>query len=114
MIIETFLFKSNIGKIFSSIILQSTLDNYCKACYAINAKRTLQGGDDLKTSIPELRKKNKLSQEELALAVGVTRQTITSIEVGKYTASLVLAYKIARYFDKTIEEVFDFSEVEEI
>ena len=68
----------------------------------------------MKTSIPELRKKNKLSQEELALAVGVTRQTITSIEVGKYTASLVLAYKIARYFDKTIEEVFDFSEVEEI
>jgi len=67
----------------------------------------------MKTSIPELRKKNKLSQEELALAVGVTRQTITSIEVGKYTASLTLAYKIARYFGKTIEEVFDFSELEE-
>jgi len=46
--------------------------------------------------------------------VGVTRQTITSIEVEKYTASLVLAYKIARYFDMTIEEIFDFSEVEEI
>jgi putative transcriptional regulator len=69
-------------------------------------------GDDLKTMIPELRKKNKLSQEELALAVGVTRQTITSIEVGKYTASLVLAYKIAKHFGKTIEEVFDFSETE--
>lgn len=68
----------------------------------------------MKTIIPELRKKYKLSQEELALAVGVTRQTITSIEIGKYTASLVLAYKIARHFDKTIEEVFDFSEVEEI
>ena len=67
----------------------------------------------MKTSIPELRKQNKLSQEELASAVGVTRQTITSIEVGKYTASLVLAYKIAKYFDKTIEEIFDFSEVEE-
>jgi len=66
----------------------------------------------LKTMIPELRKKNKLSQEELALAVGVTRQTITSIEIGKYTASLVLAYKIARYFNKSIEEVFDFSDVE--
>ena len=66
----------------------------------------------MKTAIPELRKKNKLSQEELALAVGVTRQTITSIEVGKYTASLVLAYKIAKYFGKPIEEVFDFSEVE--
>ena len=65
----------------------------------------------MKTAIPELRKRNKLSQEELALAVGVTRQTITSIEVGKYTASLVLAYKIAKYFDKAIEEVFDFTEV---
>ena len=68
----------------------------------------------MKTTIPELRKKNKLSQEELALAVGVTRQTITSVEVGKYTASLVLAYKIAKYFGLTIEEVFDFSDVEEI
>jgi putative transcriptional regulator len=74
----------------------------------------MQGGDDVKTKIPELRKNNKLSQEELALAVGVTRQTITSIEVGKYTASLVLAYKIAKYFGKNIEEVFDFSEVEVI
>ena len=67
----------------------------------------------MKTRIPELRRKNKLSQEELAQAVGVTRQTITSIECGKYTASLVLAYKIAHYFGLTIEAVFDFSEVEE-
>ena len=65
----------------------------------------------MKTIIPQLRKQRKLSQEELALAVGVTRQTITSIEVGKYTASLALAYKIARYFGKTIEEIFDFSEL---
>lgn len=43
----------------------------------------------------------------LAGAVGVTRQTITSIEVEKYTASLQLAYKIAKYFNLTIEEVFD-------
>ncbi len=67
----------------------------------------------MKTKIKELRKANKLSQGELAEAVGTTRQTITSIEVGKYTASLVLAYKIAHYFDLTIEEVFDFSEVDE-
>ena len=67
----------------------------------------------MKTRIRELRKAAKLSQEELAEAVGTTRQTITSIEVGKYTASLVLAYKIARYFGLTIEEVFDFSEVKE-
>lgn len=66
----------------------------------------------MKTKIPELRKEHKLSQEELAIAVGVTRQTITSLEVGKYTASLVLAYKIANYFGKTIEEVFDFSTID--
>ena len=66
----------------------------------------------MKTIIPELRKKHRLSQEELAIAVGVTRQTITSIEIGKYTASLPLAYKIAKAFGKSIEEVFDFSGVE--
>ena len=67
----------------------------------------------MKTRIRELRKERKISQEELADAVGTTRQTITSIEVGKYTASLPLAYKIARFFGLTIEEVFDFSELED-
>ena len=67
----------------------------------------------MKTRIKELRKERKLSQEELATAVGTTRQTITSIEVGKYTASLPLAYKIARYFGLHIEDVFDFSEIDE-
>ena len=65
------------------------------------------------TRIPELRKARRLSQQELADAVGVTRQTITSLEVGKYTASLGLADKLARYFGLPIEQVFDFSEVEE-
>ena len=55
-----------------------------------------------------------MSPEELANAVGTTRQTITSIEVEKYTASLILAYKIAHYFGLPIEEVFDFSEIEDI
>jgi len=67
----------------------------------------------LRTKIAELRKQKKITQEELANAVGVTRQTITSIEVEKYTASLVLAHKIAKYFDSTIEEIFDFSDWEE-
>ena len=67
----------------------------------------------MKTKIRELRKERKLSQEELADAGGTTRQTITSIEVGKYTASLPLAYKIARFFGLTIEEVFDFSDLED-
>lgn len=64
----------------------------------------------MRTRIALLRKERKLSQEELALAVGVTRQTITSIESGKYTASLPLAFKIAHFFGLAIEEVFDFAE----
>ncbi len=67
----------------------------------------------MKTRIQELRKQCKLSQEELANHVGVTRQTITSLEVGKYTASLLLAHKIAKFFGMTIEEVFLFEEEDE-
>lgn len=66
----------------------------------------------MQTKLRELRRARKLSQEELADAVGTTRQTITSIETGKYIASLPLAYRLARYFGLTIEEVFDFSEWE--
>ena len=53
-----------------------------------------------------LRKSRKMTQEELARLVGVTRQPIISIESGKYTASLTLAMKIAKVFDKRVEEVF--------
>lgn len=60
--------------------------------------------------IQELRKANKISQAELADEMGVTRQTIISLEKGRYNASLELAFKIARYFGKTIEEVFIFEE----
>ena len=67
----------------------------------------------MQSKVRVLRKQHKLSQEELALAVGVTRQTITSIENEKYTASLILAYKIAPYFEMSIEEVFDFTKIEE-
>ena len=67
----------------------------------------------MKTKIRELRKQRKMSQEDLADAVGTTRQTITSIEVGKYTASLTLAYKIAHIFGMSIEEVFDFSDLDQ-
>lgn len=64
----------------------------------------------MKTRIQELRKQNKMSQEELAKAVGVTRQTITSLESEKYTASLVLAHKIAVVFQLTIEDIFLFED----
>ncbi|MCT2902971.1 transcriptional regulator [Streptococcus thermophilus] len=64
----------------------------------------------METKIQELRKANKISQAELSDEMGVTRQTIISLEKGRYNASLELAFKIARYFGKTIEEVFIFEE----
>lgn len=64
----------------------------------------------METKIQELRKANKISQAELADQMGVTRQTIILLEKGRYNASLELAFKIARYFGKTIEEVFIFEE----
>ena len=63
----------------------------------------------METKIKNL-KSNKVSQAELAEALGVTRQTIISLEKGRYNASLELAHKIARYFGMTIEEVFIFDE----
>lgn len=60
--------------------------------------------------IKELRKENNITQDELAGAVGVTRQTIISLENGKYNASLQLAHKIALYFKRSIEDIFIFEE----
>ena len=64
----------------------------------------------MKNRIQELRKAGRIRQEDLAEAVGVTRQTIISLENGKYNASLILAHRIARYFGKTTEEIFLFEE----
>ena len=64
----------------------------------------------MKNNIQNLRKTNKLTQENLADALDVSRQTIISIECGKYCPSLILAFKIANYFHKTIEEIFIYEE----
>lgn len=56
--------------------------------------------------VHELRKQHKITQENLANMVGVTRQTIISIENGKYQASLILALKLAKVFNMPVEEVF--------
>lgn len=61
----------------------------------------------MKNAIRELRSERSLSQAQLADAVGVSRQTIISIEGGRYTPSLPLALALARYFGRTVEEVFD-------
>jgi len=65
------------------------------------------------TRIQELRKEKKITQSELADAVDVTRQTVISLENGKYKASLVLAHKIAQFFGVSIEEVFIFDQEDE-
>ena len=67
----------------------------------------------MKNCIAELRKERRISQAELADAVDVTRQTIISLENGRYNASLLLAHRIASYFDLTIEQVFLFEEESE-
>jgi len=64
----------------------------------------------VKNRISALRRARKVTQEELGQAVGVTRQTIISLENGRYNASLQLAHRIARYFNCTIEDVFLFEE----
>ena len=62
--------------------------------------------------IAELRKERRISQAELADEVDVTRQTIISLENGRYNPSILLAFKIARYFGLTIEEIFIYEEDE--
>lgn len=64
----------------------------------------------MNNTIKDLRKQHNITQEDMAKAVGVTRQTIISLENGKYNASLQLAHKIACYFGTTIEQVFIFEE----
>ncbi len=64
----------------------------------------------MENRIREYRKKSGITQEELAEELGVTRQTIISLENGKYCASLLLAHKAARKFGTAIEELFIFEE----
>jgi putative transcriptional regulator len=67
----------------------------------------------VQNKIQELRKAKKVTQSELADAVSVTRQTIISLENGKYNASLILAHKIAQFFGVAIEEIFIFDQEDE-
>ena len=64
----------------------------------------------MKNRIEEIRKQKGIQQEEFAKSMGVSRQTISSLENGRYNPSILLAYKIAKYFDMTIEDVFLFDE----
>lgn len=64
----------------------------------------------MKNRLEELRRQRAIRQEDLAQALGVSRQTVISLEKGKYNPSLALAFKLARYFGLPIEDIFDDSD----
>ena len=66
----------------------------------------------MKNRIESIRKERGIRQDEFAKMMGVSRQTISSLETGRYNPSIYLAYKMAKFFEMTIEEVFIFDEEE--
>lgn len=64
----------------------------------------------MKNRLEELRRQQGITQEELAMAMEVSRQTIGSLECGRYNPSILLAIKIAKYFHKTVEDIFIYEE----
>lgn len=64
----------------------------------------------MKNRLEEIRKKRGITQEDLAAVLEVSRQTICSLENGRYNPSILLAFKISRYFNLTIEEIFIYEE----
>lgn len=64
----------------------------------------------MKNKIEQIRKQQGIRQEDFARSMGVSRQTISSLETGRYNPSIFLAYKIAKYFGMSIEDVFIFDE----
>ena len=64
----------------------------------------------MKNRIEQIRKERGIRQDEFAKLMGVSRQTISSLETGRYNPSIFLAYKIAKFFELTIEEIFIFEE----
>ena len=76
----------------------------------MNVKHTLHEEDAMNNRIEEIRKAKGIRQEDFAKVLGVSRQTISSLETGRYNPSIQLAHKIARYFGLTIEDVFLFDE----
>ena len=83
--------------------------------YTVNVKQALlcERVKDMKNRLEMLRKERGVRQEDLAQALGVSRQTVISLEKGKYNPSLALAFRLARYFAVPIEEIFDDSDERE-
>lgn len=77
---------------------------------AMESKLSIGEEAAVKNRLEELRKARGVKQEDLAAALEVSRQTIGSLENGRYNPSILLAYKIARYFDMSIEDIFIYEE----
>ncbi|WP_461653346.1 helix-turn-helix transcriptional regulator [Methanosarcina sp.] len=76
----------------------------------MESKHSIEGDTSLKNRLEILRKQKGIKQEELAKVLEVSRQTIGSLENGRYNPSIILAFKIARYFNTTIEDIFIYEE----
>lgn len=78
----------------------------------MESKLYKNGGGTVKNRLEQIRKERNIRQEELAEILAVSRQTISSLENGRYNPSILLAFKIARFFDMKIEDIFIFEEEE--
>lgn len=73
-------------------------------------KYTFHIGEIMKNNLAQLRRERKIKQEEVAAILSVSRQTIGSLENGRYNPSITLAFKIAKYFNMAIEDIFIYEE----
>ena len=99
--------------IFFLIAMESKLDIFMNAVYHLLESKLdilIHLGGRMKNRLEEIRKQRGMKQEDLADALEVSRQTIGSLENGRYNPSILLAFKIARYFHMTIEDIFLYEE----
>ena len=110
------IFKLNITILihrYYALLTESTLDISLLLLYSNNVKLTFHSIYEVmqvKNRLEEFRKERGILQEDLAAALEVSRQTIGSLENGRYNPSITLAFKIARYFGMTIEDIFIYEE----
>lgn len=81
-----------------------------KMCVILMESKLYIKGETMKNRLEEIRKERGIKQEELAQAMGVSRQTIGSLENGRYNPSITLAIKLARFFGMTVEDIFIYEE----
>lgn len=99
--------------------MESELDIRGRVCYDKDVKHAFHRGEIsaerslfMKNRLEQLRAQRNLRQEELATALKVSRQTISSLENGRYNPSIQLAFKLAKYFGCTVEDIFIYEEEE--